>query len=61
MVDAEEAIVEEERLLTELEKNAISRRLHLLEMRKRFTNRREQNGDDINSEENGEGTNQSFV
>ncbi|KAL7078164.1 hypothetical protein ACQ4LE_002159 [Meloidogyne hapla] len=59
MVDSEEAIIEEERLLTELEKNAISRRLHLLEMRKRFA-RRDQNGENDDGEKNGEESTQPF-
>jgi len=49
--NSEEAILEEERILTELEKNAISRRQHLLEMRKRFVGRNQGNGD-VDSEQN---------
>uniref|UniRef100_A0A914MFM8 Coiled-coil domain-containing protein 12 n=1 Tax=Meloidogyne incognita TaxID=6306 RepID=A0A914MFM8_MELIC len=49
--NSEEAIIEEERILTELEKNAISRRQHLLEMRKRFVGRNQGNGD-VDSEQN---------
>ncbi|KAF7632815.1 hypothetical protein Mgra_00007804 [Meloidogyne graminicola] len=60
MVDSEE-IIEEERILTELEKNAIARRQHLLEMRKRFTNK-DQNGEENgNEEENGEESKQHFA
>nr|CAD2188189.1 unnamed protein product [Meloidogyne enterolobii] len=49
--NSEKAIIEEERILTELEKNAISRRQHLLEMRKRFVGRNQGNGD-IDGEQN---------
>ena len=49
--NSEKAIIEEERILTELEKNAISRRQHLLEMRKRFVGRNQGNGD-VDSEQN---------
>lgn len=60
MVDSEE-IIEEERILTELEKNAIARRQHLLEMRKRFTNK-DQNGEENgNEEENGEESEQQYI